>query len=89
MWRPLVPVVEDCPLALCDRRTVPKSDLVEADKIHHDHLEEGYYIKYNPAHEWYWLSRQRSDEVTLFVTWDSDHESFEKACTSNRDGVSI
>jgi hypothetical protein len=80
VWRPLVQVVEDCPLALCDRRTVPKSDLVEADKIHHDHLEEGYYVKYNPAHQWYWLSEQKSNEVALFVTWDSEHERLAETC---------
>jgi len=79
IWRPLVPVVEDCPLALCDRRSVPKSDLVEADKVHEDHLEEGYYVKYNPVHQWYWLSQQRSDEVAMFVTWDSYHEQFSEA----------
>ena len=59
---------------------MPKSDLVEADKIHHDHLEEGYYVKYNPAHQWYWLSEQKSNEVALFVTWDSEHERLAETC---------
>lgn len=88
LWRPLIPVVEDCPLTICDRRTVPKSDLVAADKIHEDHYEKGYYVKHNPRHEWYWLSRQRVDEVALFVTWDSDHETMDEACKSLRKMVS-
>jgi hypothetical protein len=83
VWRPLVPVVEDCPLAFCDRRTVAKTDLVDVDKIHEDHWEEGCFIKHNPEHEWYWLSKQTSEEVSVFVTWDSDHESFHSACKSN------
>lgn len=80
VWRPLVPVVKDCPLAFCDRRSVPKQDLVEIDKVHEDHWEGGYLIKYNPDHRWYWLPNQTSNEVSVFLTWDSDHEAFESAC---------
>lgn len=29
------------------------------------------YLKRNKSHRWYWISKQRPDEVTSFVVWDS------------------
>lgn len=74
VWRPLVPVVEDSPLALCDRRSVASSDMVECDKIHDGHVGEGLYLKHRPEHRWYWLPNQTSDEVLMFITWDSKED---------------
>ncbi|KAI0182242.1 hypothetical protein EV127DRAFT_493346 [Xylaria flabelliformis] len=37
VWRPLH-IVENTPLLLCDRRTVPKDDLIEVDKVLSDIL---------------------------------------------------
>ncbi|RDW67054.1 hypothetical protein BP5796_09803 [Coleophoma crateriformis] len=71
VWRPFVAVVQDNPIAFCDRRTVRREDLISVDKIHEDHWEEGLYMYDRPWHKWYWVSDQTSDEVTLFVTWDS------------------
>lgn len=72
VWRPLIPVIEDAPLALCDRQSVRNTDLLECDKIHADHVGEGLYLKYRATHRWYWLPQQRSDEVLSFLTWDSE-----------------
>lgn len=70
-WRPLVDVVEDSPLAICDRRSVYMADLLEYDKVHQDVLHEGYYMKFRPHQKWYWLPKQTRNEVFLFKTWDS------------------
>ncbi|KAF1954824.1 hypothetical protein CC80DRAFT_550002 [Byssothecium circinans] len=70
-WRPLVPVVKDRPLSLCDRRSILGEDLVRCDKIRPEYVSEGLYLKYKPYHKWYWLSSQTRDEPFLFITWDS------------------
>jgi hypothetical protein len=71
IWRPLIDVVHDAPLALCDRRTVQRSDYLEVDKIHDDYLGENNYLQYNEAQRWFYKSDQRKDEPTVFLTWDS------------------
>ena len=64
-------MVEDTPLALCDRRSVAIDEPVPCDKVLEDYVDESFYLKYNPAHKWYWLSQQTRDEITVFVVWDS------------------
>jgi len=71
VWRSLVPVVEDLPLALCDRRSIAKSDVADVDKIHEDYVGEGSYLKHRPYHKWYWLPWQTKDEAFMFITWDT------------------
>lgn len=78
-WRSLLPILEDRPLALCDSRSVHPSDLVEADRIIPNKVGEVYYLKYNPNHEWYWLSHQTNAEPYAFVMYDTkggDHARF-------------
>ncbi|KAH7397972.1 hypothetical protein BKA64DRAFT_54138 [Cadophora sp. MPI-SDFR-AT-0126] len=70
VWKPLA-VIRDSPLALCDPRSVSKDDLLEADRVSPFYAGEIYYLKYNPDQTWYWLSEQQPNEVTLFVTFDS------------------
>jgi hypothetical protein len=75
VWRPLLPVVEDSPLALCDAASVRNEDLLECDKVHADHIGEGLYLRYHQEQRWYWLSEQTNNEALVFVTWDSvQHE---------------
>ena len=71
LWRPLVPVVESQPLALCDRRSVQSSDWEEVEKVQTQWIEESMYLRRNENHMWYWLSNQTQDEVTAIVVWDS------------------
>lgn len=52
-WRPLVPALEDNPLALCDSRSVSPNDLIAADRIVPDKVGEVYYLTHSPAHRWY------------------------------------
>jgi len=71
IWRALVPVVRERPLALCDWRSVQSEDWELCDQIHHDRVDEAMYLKRREGHEWWWLSNQRADELSLFVVWDS------------------
>jgi hypothetical protein len=71
IWRPLVPVVENQPLAFCDRRSVRTSDWEEVEKIQTAWIEESMYLRHNEGQKWFWLSNQTMDEVTAIVVWDS------------------
>jgi hypothetical protein len=33
---------------------------------------EVYNVKYNPNQRWYWIGDQTEDEVSVFVSWDSE-----------------
>jgi len=63
--------VETAPLAFCDKRSVDYEDLVAADRVIPEYAGEIYYLKYNPDHRWYWLSKQTPDEVFMFTSYDS------------------
>lgn len=66
-----MPVVENQPLAFCDRRSVLTRDWEEVEKIQTQWIEESMYLRRNENHKWYWLSNQTIDEVTALVVWDS------------------
>jgi len=73
IWRPLVSVVNDSPLALCDIRSMDSRDLLAVDKIHTTHRNEACYLKYNPLQEWYYLPGQSPNEPFMFQVWDSQY----------------
>jgi hypothetical protein len=58
IWRPLVEVIEESPLAFCDSRTVSTEDLVAADLVYPHHIGEKYDILYG-------------DECVLIKMFDS------------------
>jgi hypothetical protein len=70
VWRPLE-VVERLPLALCDARSIARSDLVPSDLVYRDKVGETYSVTANPAHRWFYFPRQRPDEVALLKIYDS------------------
>ena len=74
VWRPLVAVVEDAPLALCDMRSVHQRDLLAVDKVHTTHVNESYYVKYNSNQRWYYLPDQTPETPFIFITYDSQNE---------------
>ncbi|KAH8742192.1 hypothetical protein F5882DRAFT_165356 [Hyaloscypha sp. PMI_1271] len=71
VWRPLVDMVEDWPLALCDGRSIASSDLVETDNVRKHYTGSTMYTLYNPEQKWYYLNKQSREEVTIFKTFDS------------------
>ncbi|KAH6843148.1 hypothetical protein B0I37DRAFT_383847 [Chaetomium sp. MPI-CAGE-AT-0009] len=82
MWRPVVNV-ETGPMAFCDVRTVSEDDWEPVDKVFDDWVEESMYLKHNPAHKWYWLSNQTTDEITTFVIWDSERPHDKSAAVAH------
>ena len=73
-WRPLLPVIEDRPLAFCDYRSVDPADLTVADRIFPQEKFELYFLKHNPRQEWHWLSEQRRTELILMLMYDTSPE---------------
>ncbi|KAL6830015.1 hypothetical protein V8C40DRAFT_175061 [Trichoderma camerunense] len=71
IWRPLVPVVLEKPLGLCNWASVQSEDWETCDQVLSDRVDEAMYLKHEERHEWWWLPQQRSTELTLFVVWDS------------------
>ena len=64
-------MVHNYPLAVCDFRTVSSNDLLATDQVNEDWLGEIYLLKYNPKHQFYWLSKQTPDEVCVMLEYDS------------------
>jgi hypothetical protein len=71
VWRPIAEPLRDCPLAICDASSVEKRDLLAADLLYPDRTGQIYYVRFNPAHRWYYASDMRTDEVWIFKNYDS------------------
>ncbi|KAI5814421.1 hypothetical protein BZA77DRAFT_318827 [Pyronema omphalodes] len=71
IWYPLVEVVVDKPLAVCDAQTVSPSDLVEIYSISEDYPRRSFMVKYNPKFRFYYLNRMTREEVCVFRIYDS------------------
>jgi hypothetical protein len=89
LWRAFSPPPQDCPLAVCDGRSVNDAEgtpntLVVVDEIPDydtmvgDWPEEklgpsASIFHHNPDHRWWYFSQMRRDEVILLKFYDSDH----------------
>ncbi|MCJ1405772.1 hypothetical protein MMC11_009002, partial [Xylographa trunciseda] len=71
VWRPLVPAVEDWPLALCDGSTVQRRDLVETDHVRRHYTGSTMYLMRRAAQAFYYMSRQGPEDVVVFKNFDS------------------
>lgn len=71
VWRPITGPVRDSPLALCDASSVAPADLVPAQLRYPERTGEIYYVRFNPAHRWYYLPEMRTDEVWVFKNYDA------------------
>jgi hypothetical protein len=70
-WRPIGETVQRTPLAFCDARSIATQDLLPSDLVYPDWTGETYSFAWNPKHRWYYVPRQRTDEVTLLKIYDS------------------
>lgn len=70
-WRPIGETVQRTPLAFCDARSIATTDLLPSDLVYPDWTGETYSFAWNPKHRWYYVPRQRTDEVTLLKIYDS------------------
>jgi len=72
IWRPLSSIpVEDCPLALCDFRTVDKEDLVPMDIVYPHFVDEAYEVRYNPSHRWFYKKGMTQEDAIVFKLYDN------------------
>jgi hypothetical protein len=71
LWRPLFSPLQDAPLAVCDSRTVASEDLVPSDLVYRQRVGETYSVKFNPAHQWYYVPEMRRDEALLLKIADT------------------
>jgi hypothetical protein len=71
LWRPIRVPVFDAPLAVADAGSVAPEDLVASDLIYPDRRGEVYSVKFNPAHQWFYVSRMEPDEALLLKCYDS------------------
>ena len=63
--------VFDWPLALCDGSTIQKSDFLDTDQVRATYIGSSMFMMKNETMKWYFLRRQRPDEVLLFKQFDS------------------
>ncbi|EGG11367.1 uncharacterized protein MELLADRAFT_59520 [Melampsora larici-populina 98AG31] len=70
IWRPLQVIKKD-PLALCDWRSVDIEKDPQAYNPRGPGRAASMQWRYNPNNQWYWLSNQETDEVAMFVQYDS------------------
>ncbi len=75
-WRTVSDPPQDNLLALCDRQSVPQSDVAFYDAIVGDKgtaLEsvEARSCRYNPAHRWSYASDMGATDLLVFVGYDS------------------
>jgi hypothetical protein len=71
VWRPIRGPIQDAPLAVSDARSVDDQDLVATDLIYPDRTGEIYYVKFNPAHRWFYAPAMRNEEIMLIKCYDS------------------
>jgi hypothetical protein len=74
IWRPIVGPVRDTPLALVDASSVSKPDLLAAALLYPERKGEIYYVRFNAAHRWWYLSDMQPDEVWVFKNYDSAND---------------
>jgi len=87
-WRTFSPPPQDCPLALCDYRSVDDDEGLPNVLHVVDKIPEGdamfvpmndadqpaaAIFHYNPAHRWWYFSNMTRDEAILIKFHDSDH----------------
>ncbi|MBC2777235.1 CmcJ/NvfI family oxidoreductase [Parasphingopyxis marina] len=87
-WRTFSPPPQDCPLAVCDHRSVGDEEGLPNVLYIVDEIPEGEAMfapmpddeqmaaaifRYNPDHRWWYFSKMTRDEALLLKFHDSDH----------------
>jgi len=75
-WRAVSEPPQDNLLAVCDRQSVPRSDVVFYDAVIGDKdtaLEsiEARSCRYGPGHRWWYASDMGAEDILVFVGYDS------------------
>jgi len=88
-WRALSPPPQNCPLAVCDGRSLaddegvlnplhivddmPSEQEMLADIPGEDNRIAANIFRYQPEHRWWYFSNMTAEEALLFKFFDSDH----------------
>jgi len=72
IWRPLNGPVLTTPLAVLDARSLRRNDLVEADVVFPHHCDEGYEVRYNADHRWFYKSNMAGNNAIMFKMFDTN-----------------
>lgn len=70
VWRPLAEIKQD-PLAVADSTSIPEEDLVYVPIIHPYALGGTYVVPRNDCHRWFFVDRQKPEQVLVFKSYDS------------------
>jgi hypothetical protein len=72
-WKPIKTVERD-PLAIAVGRSVPDEDLINLQRYRPDGSlsESRYAVKAGTSHEWYYVPKQRPDEMILFTQYSDN-----------------
>jgi hypothetical protein len=89
LWRAFSPPPQDCPLAVCDGRSLaddegvpntlhvvdemPSPEAMLAEMPGEDERIAASIFRHRPGHRWWYFSNMRADEALLFKFYDSDH----------------
>ena len=72
LWRPLnTRPLQDAPLALAAASSVTTHELVPNALVYPDRRGETYAILHSDRHEWFYFPAMQSEEVLLFLHYDS------------------
>ena len=76
VWQPIHHPVAHRPLAVSDWQHIDERDLVPVTYIRVATLRnfDASFLRYNPAHRWYYLSAQMPGEVLIFKNYDSQSD---------------
>jgi hypothetical protein len=81
-----IETVEQFPFVLCAWPSFAKQPYITNYRIYDDRVGETTRFTYRPEHEWYWIPRQTSTEVSMLKCYDSETDgsvsrwSFHTAC---------
>lgn len=89
LWRTFSPPPQDCPLAVCDGRSLeddegvnnplhivdemPSAEAMLAPIAGEENNIAASIFRYRPSHRWWYFSSMTRDEALLFKFYDSDH----------------
>lgn len=71
VWRAIAEPIARDPLAIADARSLAPGDLIPAERRYPHRVGEIYYLRYNPAHRWFYFPRMQRDEALVFKTYES------------------
>ena len=71
VWRPTNGPVEQWPLAVCDRTTIERADLVDAELKYAHRTGYVAVLRHDPGQRWFHVPRMLPSEVLAFTCYDS------------------